>query len=168
VEPLLQEWRDERERAFCRALRVIAMLPREIARHGSGFSELLDEGGNHRWSLQYLNAWLGGRSNQPFAVVAADLLDALHHQHVRVALSKVRVPSAQNLGRYRGNWRDPFNFAEDDGVLRPLRPDEPFWTGARYGVGNHLLWTLGLLAAPAPPTGLTDLGREYLGTYAGA
>lgn len=168
VEPLLHEWRDERERAFCRALRVIAILPREISHEAAGFTELLDEGGSHRWSLKHLNTWLAARSNQPFAVVATELLDALHHQHIRVALSKVRVPSAQNLGRYKGNWRDPFNFAEDDGILRPLRPDEPFWTGARYAVGNHLLWTLGLLTAPRPPTGLTELGREYLRMYASA
>jgi hypothetical protein len=36
-------------------------------------------------------------------------------------LSKVRVPSAENLHRVKGRWRDPFNFQEDDGVLRPLR-----------------------------------------------
>ena len=168
VEPLLHEWRDERERAFCRALRVLAVMPPEIARQANGFTELLDEGGSHRWSLQYLDGWLGGRVDRRFAEMAIALLDALHHQHVRVALGKVRVPSAQNLGRYKGDWRDPFNFAEDDGVLRPLRPDEPFWTGARYGVGNHLLWTLGLLSAPAPPTALTDLGRDYVRTYARA
>jgi hypothetical protein len=168
VEPLLTEWRDEREQALCRAVRTLAVIPREVAHHAKGFSELLDEGGSHRWSLKHLDGWLNGRADQPFAVAASDLLDALHHQHVRVALTKVRVPSAQNLSRYKGNWRDPFNFAEDEGVLRPLRPDEPFWTGARYGVGNHLLWTLGLLASPTPPTGLTDLGRDFLRTYSDA
>lgn len=168
VEPLRHEWRDERERAFCRAMRVVAVLPREISRHAAGFTELLDEGGSHRWSLRYLDTWLRGRGRDAFVVAASDLLEALHHQHVRVALSKVRVPSAQNLGLHKGNWRDPFNFAEDDGILRPLRPDEPFWTGARYGVGNHLLWALGLLTNPVPPTALTDLGQEYLKAYASA
>jgi hypothetical protein len=168
VEPLLTEWHDERERAFCRALRTLLVMPREIAREARGFTELLDEGGSHRWSLKHLDGWLRGRAEQPLADVGRDLLEALYYQHVRVALSKVRTPTAQNLGRYKGNWRDPFNFAEDDGVLRPLRRDEPFWTGARYGVGNHLLWTLGLLTAPAPPTRLTDLGRRFLKDHAGA
>jgi len=39
VEPLLHECRDERERAFCRALRVVAVVPREIARQAKGFTE---------------------------------------------------------------------------------------------------------------------------------
>ena len=69
-------------------------------------------------------------------------------------------PNAQNLRRYKGGWRDPFNFAEDDGVLRPLRLDEPFWTGARYAVGNHLLWTLGLLTAPAAANRADAAGRD--------
>jgi hypothetical protein len=168
VEPLISEWHDERERAFCRCLRCLAVLPREIARTAVGFTELLNEGGSHRWSLNYLNSWLQARADQSVTIVADDLLSALYHQHVRVALSKVRVPNAQNLRAYKGSWRDPFNFAEDDGVLRPLRPDEPFWTGARYNVGNQLLWTLGLLSSPTPPISLTDLGREYLSMYADA
>jgi hypothetical protein len=77
----------------------------------------------------------------------------------------VRVPSAQNLRRVIGGWRDPFNFAEDEGVLRPLRPDEPFWTGARYWVLNHLLWSLGLLSSPTPPIELTALGRRIRKRY---
>jgi hypothetical protein len=167
AEPLESEWRDERERGFCRAVRVLMTLPREISRAATGFSELLEEGGSHRWSLQHLDAWLGARAEQPVAETMADLLDALQHQHVRVALSKVRVPSAENLRREKGSWRDPFNFADDDGMLRPLRPDEPFWTGARYGVGNHLLWSLGLLTSPVPPIALTQLGEETLIRNAG-
>lgn len=168
VEPLLHEWRDERERAFCRALRALAVLPREVARQAPGFTELLDEGGSHRWSLAHLRDWLEARSAEPTRAVAGELLGALHHQHVRVALGKVRVPSAQNLRTHRGSWRDPFNFAEDDGILRPLRRDEPFWTAARYSVGNQLLWTLGLLSSPTAPTEPTELGHAYLRTYAGA
>jgi len=168
VEPLLHEWRDERQRAFCRGLRVLTVLPREVAREAPGFTELLDEGGSHRWSLGHLRAWLDARSAEPLRAVAGELLEALHHQHVRVALGKVRVPSAQNLRTHKGSWRDPFNFAEDDGILRPLRRDEPFWTAARYSVGNQLLWTLGLLSSPTAPTVPTELGQAYLRTYAGA
>jgi hypothetical protein len=167
AEPLGSEWRDEPQRALCRALRILMVLPREIAQEAPGFTELLDEGGSHRWSLTHLNTWLGARTEQMFTKAAGELLDALHHQHVRVALSKVRIPNAQNLRRYKGGWRDPFNFAEDDGVLRPLRLDEPFWSGARYRVSNHLLWTLGLLTAPKPPTNLTTLGMTILERYSG-
>ncbi len=162
AEPLESEWRDERQRALCRALRVLLIVPREISRSAPGFDDLLDEGGDGRWSLEHLNTWLDSRADQPLTEATADLLGALHHQHVRVALQKVRVPSAQNLRRVVGGWRDPFNFAEDEGVLRPLRPDEPFWTGARYGVLNHLLWSLGLLTSPTPPFELTALGHETL------
>ena len=99
--------------------------------------------------------------------MAAELLEALHHQHVRVALTKIATPSARNLRRSGDRLRDPFNFAEEEGILRPLRGDEPFWSGARYTVGNHLLWSLGLLSSPGPPTGLTDLGRQMLARCAG-
>lgn len=167
AEPLVSEWRDERERAFCRALRVLLVLRREIARETPGFTELLDEGGRHRWSLRHLDRWLDARAQLPFREMAGELIDALQHQHVRVALSKVRVPTAENLRTSKNPWRDPFNFAEDDGVLRPLRQDEPFWSGARYAVGNHLLWTLGLLTEPRPPTGLTPLGATTLRDHAG-
>lgn len=167
AEPLTDEWRDQRERAFCRALRVLIRLPQEIVRQAPGFSELLDEGGAHRWSLKHLDVWLAARAELSVQGVAAALLDALHHQHVRVALSKVRIPSAENLRRVTGNWRDPFNFAEDDGVLRPLRRDEPMWTGARYRVCNQLLWSLGLLSGPDPPIELTPLGRSLLEQHAG-
>jgi hypothetical protein len=84
--------------------------------------------------------------------VLADLLDEIHHQHVRVSLTKVNA-----LGE-----RDPFCFAEDDGQLRLLRMDEPFWTTARFEVVNHLLWTLGLLEAPNGQARPTNLGRQVL------
>jgi hypothetical protein len=167
VEPLTSQWRDEPPRAFCRALRVLSVLPREIGREAAGFTELLDEGGRYRWSLLYLRDWLNARRDLRFGEVAADLLEALHHQHVRVALTKIATPTAQNLRRSGDRLRDPFNFAEEEGVLRPLRGDEPSWSGARYTVGNHLLWSLGLLSSPAPPTRLTDLGRHTLARCAG-
>jgi hypothetical protein len=84
--------------------------------------------------------------------VLGELLDELHHQHVRISLGKVSP-----LGQ-----RDPFCFAEDDGLLRLLRLDEPFWTTARFDVVNHLLWTLGLLEAPEGSARPTDLGRRVL------
>ena len=167
AEPLTSEWRDEPEAALCRALRVLMALPREIARDAPGFTELINEGGSHKWSLKHLDTWMSARAEQTVEQAAGELLDALHHQHVRVALSKVRAPTAQSLRRYKSGWRDPFNFAEDDGVLRPLRLDEPFWTGARYAVGNHLLWSLGLLTSPRPPTELTMLGATILERHAG-
>jgi hypothetical protein len=167
AEPLWDEWRDEPGRALCRALRVLFRLPREMAGDAAGFTELLDEGGDHRWSLRYLDEWLSARAELPIEVVASELLDALHHQHVRVALTKVRVPTAENLQRVAGSWRDPFNFTEDDGILRLLRPDEPFWSGARYAVGNHFLWTLGLLTSPESPIEVTQLGRGVIEEHAG-
>jgi hypothetical protein len=161
AEPLEKQWTEERERALCRAVSILVVLPREIAREETGFTELLDEGRSHRWSLRHLAGWLSARSADPLNEVVAALIDALHHQHVRIALLKVRVPSARNLAAHAGSWRDPFCFADDDGVLRPLRLDEPFWTGARYVVVNHLLWTLGLLADPNGAA-LTARGRAYL------
>jgi hypothetical protein len=167
VEPLEWEWRDAPAQAFARALRVLVRLRREIAGGAPGFTELLDEGGPERWSLRYLDGWLAAREQLPVATVAAELLDALHHQHVRVALAKVRAPTAENLTRVAGNWRDPFNFSEDDGVLRVLRRDEPFWSGARYHVGNHLLWTLGLLSSPDDAIRPTELGHRFLAENGG-
>jgi hypothetical protein len=125
----------------------------------AGFAELVDEGGPGRWSLAHLRQWLALREEQPVAAVLADLLDEIHHQHVRVSLTKVNP-----LGE-----RDPFCFAEDDGQLRLLRMDEPFWTGARFEVVNHLLWTLGLLDAPDGQARPTELGLQVLrGAYARA
>jgi hypothetical protein len=161
AEPLEGQWTEEPERALCRAISILVVLPREIAREEPGFTELLDEGSSHRWSLRHLASWLAARSADPLDQVVAELVDALHHQHVRIALLKVRVPTARNLASHRHPWRDPFCFADDDGVLRPLRLDEPFWTGARYDVVNHLLWTLGLLTDP-DGTALTALGTTYL------
>lgn len=117
-----------------------------------GFAELVDEGGPARWSLGHLRTWLSMREHKPIALILSDLLDEIHHQHVRVSLGKVKP-----LGE-----RDPFCFAEDDGLLRLLRMDEPFWTSARFEVVNHLLWTLGLLESPLGSSRPTDLGRSLL------
>jgi hypothetical protein len=167
AESLPLEWQEEPERALCRALRILFRLPQEIARAAAGLTELLDEGGEHRWSLRHLDDWLAARAELPVEAVVSDLLDALYHQHVQVALSKVRVPTADNLRRVTSDWRDPFNLSEDDGVLRLLRPDEPFWSEARYAVGNHLLWTLGLLTSPEPPIEVTPLGCSVIEEHAG-
>ncbi len=167
VEPLQSQWRDEPQRALCRALRVLCALPREIEREAPGFTELLDEGGAHRWSLTYLRGWLRTRGDAALIDAASELFEALHHQHVRVALTKISTPSAQNLRRSTDRLRDPFNFAEEEGMLRPLRADEPTWSGARYDVINHLLWSLGLVDAPRPPVRLTDLGRKTLAGFTG-
>ena len=117
-----------------------------------GFAELVDEGGPGRWSLDYLRQWFSLREGDQVASVLAELLDEIHHQHVRVSLGKVSP-----LGQ-----RDPFCFSEDDGLLRLLRTDAPFWTTARFEVVNHLLWTLGLLEAPDGRARPTDLGAEIL------
>ena len=167
AESLWDEWQDEPGRALCRALLVLVRLPEEMTSAAAGFTELLDEGGDHRWSLRYLDEWLAARAELPVEAVVSDLLEALHHEHVRVALSKVRVPTAENLRRVSSPWRDPFNFTEDNGILRLLRPDEPFWSGARYAVGNHFLWTLGLLTSPEAPIEVTPLGRDVIEEHAG-
>lgn len=168
AEPLERSWGDDPADTLCRALRTLLALRREIRTETPGFSELLDEGGRHRWSLETIERWFAARDSTATNRVVGELLDELHHQHVRVALSKVRLPSGQNLRLNPGGWRDPFCFAEDDAVLRPLRDDAPFWTGARFHVLNHLLWSLGLLDAPGGDIALTDLGRDYLERYARA
>jgi hypothetical protein len=168
VEPLERAWDQDPPGSLWRALRGLLALRREIRTAAAGFSELLDEGGRHRWSLQHIEGWFAVRDSMATVEVARELLDELHHQHVRVALSKVRIPTGQNLRLSPGGWRDPFCFAEDDSVLRPLRSDVPFWTGARFHVLNHLLWSLGLLDATKGDISPTQLGREYLRRYANA
>jgi len=122
------------------------------AEEDHGFAELMDEGGPGRWSLAHLRTWLSLREDREVASVLADLLDEIHHQHVRVSLGKVNP-----LGQ-----RDPFCFAEDEALLRLLRTDEPFWTTARFEVVNHLLWTLGLLETPDGRARPTELGKRVL------
>ena len=119
---------------------------------GPGFDPLLSEGGPGRWSLEKHAAWLDARNGVSAVDAFGDLVDALYFQHRRIALSKVSPT----------DHRDPFCVAEDNGVLTHLRPDEPFWTGARYGVVNHLLWTLGAIEDPSGDAALTSLGVELL------
>lgn len=137
-------------------------LRRELSDESEGFARLLDEGGRQRWSLKRLEEWFAAHDETPLREAIGELVDEIHHQHVRIAISKVRVPSAENLRRNPGSWRDPFCFAEDEGELRPLRMDGPFWTGARYDVVNHLLWSLGLLDSPNGDMRPTQLGLQVL------
>jgi hypothetical protein len=143
---------DEPAVPFAVGLQTLLALSVEASDQEPGFVELVDEGGPGRWSLAYLGQWLALRERQPLVNVLSDLLDELHHQHVRVSLTKVNP-----LGE-----RDPFCFAEDNGQLRLLRTDEPFWTTARFEVVNHLLWTLGLLDAPDGQARPTELGDRIL------
>jgi hypothetical protein len=131
---------------------TLLALSVEAAGEEHGFVELVDEGGPGRWSLAYLRQWFALREMQEVGAVLADLLDEINHQHVRVSLTKVNP-----LGE-----RDPFCFADDDGQLRLLRMDEPFWTTARFEVANHLLWTLGLLESPDGRARPTELGEQVL------
>lgn len=134
------------------ALSVLLRIRSLMDESAVGFDELLDEGGSWRWSLRHLAAWFDHRAEYRLDVVLSELLDALLNQHRRVALIKVRALDT----------RDPFCVAEDNGILSLLRSDQPFWTGARYGVVNHLLWTLGLLAPPDAEPRLTPLGSTTL------
>jgi hypothetical protein len=133
-------------------LQTLLALSVVAADEEHGFAELIDEGGPGRWSLAYLSKWLSLREDHAVASVLGDLLDEIHHQHVRISLGKVSP-----LGQ-----RDPFCFADDEGLLRLLRTDAPFWTTARFEVVNHLLWTLGLLEAPDGHARPTDLGTHIL------
>jgi hypothetical protein len=119
---------------------------------GEVFTTLMDAGGVDRWSLRTIEHWIEQRHSLSAEAALGELIDDLLHRHVRVALSKMSA----------GDPRDPFCVAEDDGVLRRLRPDEPFWTGARYGVVTHLLWTLGLLDVPVGDPRPTPLGASML------
>ncbi len=145
--------RDDVSSALAGDLLVLLAIAATADSEDVGFAELRDEGGPGRWSLQHLRSWLDARSDQSGRSALSDLIDALHHQHVRVALSKVSPTDS----------RDPFCFSDDDGQLRLIRNDEPFWTGARYDVVNHLLWTLGLLDHPAGEIRPTELGLKMLG-----
>ena len=143
---------DEPDVPIAIGLQALLALSVVAADEEHGYAELIDEGGPGRWSLAHLRTWLSLREGHEVAVVLADLLDEIHHQHVRVSLGKVSP-----LGQ-----RDPFCFAEDDGLLRLLRTDAPFWTTARFEVVNHLLWTLGLLAAPDGRASPTELGTQII------
>lgn len=133
-------------------LRVLASCIREVGSEEEGSRELIDEGGPGRWSLQHLGRWLAERSSVPVGNVLGELIDAMVYQHQAVALGKVSPTGA----------RDPFCIAEDNGLMRIVRSDDPSWTGARFSTVNHLLWTLGLLDDPDGSSRLTTLGHEML------
>ena len=144
--------RDDVGSALAGDLRLVLAVSAHAISEDAGFAELRDEGGPGRWSLAHLHDWLEVRHDETGRSVLAQLLDELHFQHIRVALSKVSPTDS----------RDPFCFADDDGLLRLIRQDEPFWTGARYEVVNHLLWTLGLLNEPSGEIRPTELGDQIL------
>jgi len=139
-------------RPVASGVRTLLALADAAGASDAGFAELKDEGGPGRWSLAYLRDWLELHVTQTVEETARALFDELHYLHIRVALPKLSAT----------DHRDPFCFAEDDGVLRLLRTDEPFWTAARFRVVNHLLWTLGLLTAPEHDPRLTELGEQVL------
>lgn len=138
--------------AAARALRLLLRVQVEAKRDDQGFAELVDDGAEGRWSLGHLHRWINARINQPVTVMLMELLDEVHAQHSRVALRKVSST----------DFRDPFCFSEDEGMLRLIRMDEPFWTNGRFPLVNHLLWTLDLIESPDGDARLTALGRQTL------
>jgi len=134
------------------AFLALLAIDREAAREESGLSELRDDGGAARWSLAHMHSWLAARADQSTLKTFSDLLDELRAQHLRIATPKLS-PTDQ---------RDPFCFAEDNGILRYIRGDDPFWTGARFGVLNTMLWSLGLLESPTGEARPTALGLQIL------
>ena len=146
------EQADDVRRTLGIALLLLLRIAELAGGDEHGFAELCDEGGTTRWSLDHLRQWFDVRSKLTVAEALADLLDDLFLLHMSVGTRKLS-PTDQ---------RDPFCLAEDDGVLRLLRADEPFWTGARFDVVNHLLWTLGLLDTPHGEARPTELGLETL------
>lgn len=134
------------------SLLALLAIDRESSREESGLAELRHDGGRERWSLAHMHDWLNAREGRSLAATLADLIDELRLQHLRIATPKLS-PTDQ---------RDPFCFAEDNGVMGFIRGDAPFWTGARFGVLNTLLWSLGLIDAPTGDGRLTALGTEVL------
>lgn len=113
---------------------------------------LLDDGGPNRWSLRRLNRWLTAHADTSLAQVLGDLIDELREQHLAVATAKLSDTDR----------RDPFCIAEDNGLVRLIRPDDPFWTGARFGVVQTLLWSLDLIGGPTGDYRPTAAGTELL------
>lgn len=134
------------------SLLALLAIDREASREESGLSELRNDGGSARWSLAHMHDWLAAREQQTLAETQCDLIDELRIQHLRIATPKLS-PTDQ---------RDPFCFAEDNGVMRFIRGDDPFWTSGRFGVLNTLLCSLGLLEAPTGEARLTPLGAQVL------
>jgi hypothetical protein len=147
---------DDVRRSLARALLVLLEIAELAGDEQSGFIELRDEGGSDRWSLERLRRWFEVRQDDTVDAALADLVDDLYLLHMGVGTRKLSPT----------DHRDPFCVAEDDGVLRLLRSDEPFWTGARFDVVNHLLWTLGLLESPEGDARPTELGISTLAEIA--
>lgn len=135
-----------------RSLLALLAIDRESSREETGLTELRHDGGRERWSLAHMHDWLSARERQSLAATLADLIDELRLQHLRIATPKLS-PTDQ---------RDPFCFAEDNGVMRFIRGDDPFWTGARFRVLNTMLWSLGLIDAPTGDARVTPLGTNVL------
>jgi hypothetical protein len=120
--------------------------------------DLRDDGGSHRWSLTKLSQWLASRDEESVSSVLGELVDELRAQHLAIATSKLSD----------SDHRDPFCIAEDNGLVRLIRPDVPSWTAARFGVVLTLLWSLGMLERPAGDYRPTPLGIELLQEIEGA
>jgi hypothetical protein len=134
------------------ALLALLAIDHEASGDEPGLVELRGDGGSERWSLAHMHEWLALRDDHSVAGVLAELFDELRLQHLRIATPKLS-PTDQ---------RDPFCFAEDNGVLRFVRADFPFWTGARFGICNTMLWSLGLSDSPTGEARLTELGARIL------
>lgn len=134
------------------SLLALLAIDRESTREESGLAELRHDGGRERWSLAHMHEWLNARERHSLAATLAELIDELRLQHLRIATPKLS-PTDQ---------RDPFCFAEDNGAMRFIRGDAPFWTGARFGVLNTLLWSLGLIDTSTGDGRLTPLGAQLL------
>ena len=134
------------------ALLALLALDREASIDETGLTELRDDGGSERWSLAHLHGWLALREDSNVERVLRELLDELRLQHLRIATPKLSPTDS----------RDPFCIAEDNGVMRWVRGDDPFWTGARFNVLNSILWSLDLLDTPTGDARLTELGTRIL------
>ncbi|MCC5952798.1 MAG: hypothetical protein JJU45_11965 [Acidimicrobiia bacterium] len=140
------------------AVTILAALA--VAPTGSEeFEALLERGEAERFSVAYISRWLQARADQFVESVVRELLWMLVHRHLRVAAAKVSAT----------DHRDPYCLAEvEDGVYEVIRPDEPFWTGARFATLNHLLWSLGALDDPDGAGRPTALGEKLLNQAVGS
>jgi hypothetical protein len=116
------------------------------------FQALLDRGGPARHSVKHNEEWFAHRRDLAVSQLVAELIDNLVYRHLRVATQKLSVT----------DHRDPFCIADDDGIWRVIRSDDPFWTGARFNTMNNLLWTAGALTSPAHDARPTELGLSLL------
>ena len=138
--------------AMTAAVRLLAALA-TVPEGDDDFTDLTGRGGPDRFASSYMSDWLSSRAQMPSSEVVTELIAKLFHRHLRVATSKLTTT----------DHRDPFCVAEQpDGRYRLIRPDEPFWTGARFETLNHLLWTAGALSTPDGDGRPTQLGLELL------